>query len=199
MAKRKSGGNRTMKPANMASMATTAPPADAGTTTDAMEQRVVAFAEQLGRIVGTVQARTEGWMDRDALNAQVAGVRDSASELLDQLKNTVSKGAAAVTRGGDATEATGNSGAAAKGSVSAASSGSSGRSGASRATGAKKTAAAATTSNNKGRSGGFVDAPGKKHRKPMPAETRSMAADTKKNVYRGRQSFVQPLKRNGRG
>jgi hypothetical protein len=54
-----------------------------------MEQRVVAFAEQLGRIVGTVQAKTEGWMDRDALNKQIAGVRDSAAELLEQLKSTV--------------------------------------------------------------------------------------------------------------
>ena len=60
-----------------------------------MEQRVLAFAEQLGRIVGTVQAKTEGLIDREALNKQIAGVRDSASELLDQLKTTVSKAAGA--------------------------------------------------------------------------------------------------------
>jgi hypothetical protein len=38
-----------------------------GATADAMEQRVVAFAEQLGRIAGTFQAKAEGWMDREAL------------------------------------------------------------------------------------------------------------------------------------
>jgi hypothetical protein len=52
---------------------------------DAMEQRVVAFAEGLGRIVGTVQARTEGWMDRKALSTQIARVRDGATRLLEQL------------------------------------------------------------------------------------------------------------------
>ena len=34
---------------------------------------------------GTVQAKAEGWMDREALNKQIAGVRDSAAELLEQL------------------------------------------------------------------------------------------------------------------
>ena len=54
-------------------------------TADAMEQRVVAFAEQLGRIAGTVQAKAEGWMDRDTLNKQIASVRDGAADLLEQL------------------------------------------------------------------------------------------------------------------
>jgi hypothetical protein len=167
MAKRKSGGNRTTKPAN------TAAASEAAATTDPVEQRVVAFAEQLGRIVGTVQARAEGWMDRDALNAQIAGVRDSASELLDQLKATVGKGATAVTgAASDASEAM---------------------------KGAKKTAGAAARAAATGRSGGVVDAPGKKHRKPMPSDARAMAADTKRNVNRGRQAFVRPGKRNGRG
>src|SRR5947209_17683455 len=53
-----------------------------------VEQRVVAFAEQLGRVVGTVQAKAEGWLDRDALNAQVLGVRDSAADLLKHLAGT---------------------------------------------------------------------------------------------------------------
>ena len=90
MAKRKTGGTQTA--------ATTATIQSSGTamTADVMEQRVVAFAEQLGRIVGTVQARAEGWMDREALNKQIASVRDSASELLDQLKTTVSKATAAT-------------------------------------------------------------------------------------------------------
>jgi hypothetical protein len=88
-----------------------------------VEQRVVAFAEQLGRVVGTVQARTEGWLDRAKLAEQVTHVRDSASELLTHL-----------TRG--------------NGRV------------------AKPTMKAADPN---GRSGGLVDAPGKRHRKPAPS------------------------------
>jgi hypothetical protein len=79
---------------------------------DAMEQRVVAFAEQLGRIVGTVQARTEGWMDRDALNRQIAGVRDSAADLLEQLSDGVTSltGAASKATGMGGGEAAGRAG-----------------------------------------------------------------------------------------
>jgi hypothetical protein len=65
---------------------------------DAMEQRVVAFAEQLGRIVGTVQAKAEGWMDRDALNKQLASVRDGAADLLEQLSDGVSNVTGAASK-----------------------------------------------------------------------------------------------------
>ena len=100
----------------------------AASDTNAVEQQVVAFAEQLGRIVGTVQAKTEGWLDGEALKEQLSHVRDSASALLEQLGVQKTKTApAAETRT------------------------------------APKSAGA-----NRGRSGGVVDAPGKKHRKPMP-------------------------------
>ncbi len=82
MAKRDKGSKQTKTTAAASTADTTKPG-------DAMEQRVLAFAEQLGRIVGTVQARTEGWMDRETLNKQIAGVRDSAAELLDQLADGV--------------------------------------------------------------------------------------------------------------
>ena len=45
----------------------------------------MAFAEQLGRVAGTVQAKTEGWMDGATLKKEVARVRDGAAELLQQL------------------------------------------------------------------------------------------------------------------
>jgi hypothetical protein len=61
------------------------------TTTDAMEQRVMAFAEQLGRMVGTIQAKADGWMDRETLNKQVASVRDEAARLLEQLAGGAKK------------------------------------------------------------------------------------------------------------
>jgi hypothetical protein len=64
----------------------TAPTTSSGTpTVDGLEQRVMAFAEQLGRIAGTVQAKTAGWMDGDTLKKELARVRDDAADLLQQL------------------------------------------------------------------------------------------------------------------
>jgi hypothetical protein len=165
--KRENGGNRT----NTATSATAANTA----TPEAMEQRLLAFAEQLGRVVGTVQAKAEGWMDRDALNKQVAGVRDSAAELLEQLSGTVSgiTSAAAKTTN-DLTQAV-----------------SRGRSK------ARTAATAAPAAKSKGRSGGAVDAPGKKHRKPLPKNPRVAAAE--RSIKRGRQSRIETNRRRGRG
>ena len=74
------------------------------TTVDAMEARVVAFAEQLGRIAGTIHAKAEGWMDRERLHTQIAGVRDGAAHLLEQLADATraprENPAIAVARGG---------------------------------------------------------------------------------------------------
>ena len=53
---------------------------------------MVAFAEQLGRMAGTLQAKAEGWLDRETLTKQVASVRDSATELLEQLAGGAMKG-----------------------------------------------------------------------------------------------------------
>jgi hypothetical protein len=49
------------------------------------EQRVVAFAEQLGRMVGTVERKTTGWLDLAALSDQVTRIRDGAADLLSHL------------------------------------------------------------------------------------------------------------------
>jgi hypothetical protein len=90
---------------------------------DAVETRVVALAEQLGRLVGTAQAKADGWVDLPALNDQLMRIRDGATGLLEQLRGGLSRPA--------------------------------------RKKPARKSAAKAA-----GRSGGKVDAPGKKHRKP---------------------------------
>ena len=160
MAKRDSGGKRT----NTAAAPTTPQPA---ASTDAMEQRVVAFAEQLGRIVGTVQAKAEGWMDRDALNNQIAGVRDGAAELLAQLSDGVTNLTGSTTKTTAATAPTNS--------------------------------AAKTSKSSKGRSGTVVDAPGKKHRKPAPRDTRAIAADAKAQNMRGSQASMKTSKNRGRG
>ncbi|MEO5820033.1 MAG: hypothetical protein ABIT71_05970 [Vicinamibacteraceae bacterium] len=61
------------------------------------EQRIAAFAEQIGRIAGTLQAKTEGWLDRKTLNDQLASVRDGATALLGHLTAGVEKGKRAAS------------------------------------------------------------------------------------------------------
>ena len=158
MAKRDGGGQRTKAAAAKADTAT-----DASTTNDALEQRVVAFAEQLGRIVGAVQAKTEGWMDREALQQQIANVRDGASELLEQLKTSV-----ANVTSGVRSEPQG-------------------------------AAAGAAAQKNRARSRSKVAAPGKKHRKPMPRDSRGVAADARMSTLRAGQPMMKTMKRRGRG
>ena len=109
----------------------TSPPSGAAPIAIAVEDRVVAFAEQLGRVVGTVQNKADGWLSSAALQEQLARVRDGAAELLTDLSGKRPKRPASRARGGVAS--------------------------------ARSSAA--------GRSGGKVDAPGKKHRKP-PASVR---------------------------
>ena len=133
----------------------------------AMEQRVMAFAEQLGRIAGTVQAKAEGWMDRDALRKQLASVRDGAADLLGRLADDVTRVA------NDVTTVTKD---------------------------AKKAALAATaTAKSQARSGGFVDAPGKKHRKPVPRDIHVTADAAKRANMRSAQASMKTVKLRGRG
>jgi hypothetical protein len=115
---------------------------------DTLEQQVVAYAEQLGRFVGTVQAKAEGWLDPDALREQMSRVRDGATELLDRLR----------AGGGQAERR--------------------------------------EAGRQKGRSGGVVDAPGKKHRKPTPnvRPPRSTAADASRIA---KMKAVQGNRRRG--
>jgi hypothetical protein len=150
MAKRDSGTTRT----NRGTTPTSAPER---TPTDAMEKRVVAFAEQLGRIAGTFQAKAEGWMDREALNKQIASVRDAAADLLEQLAGGAPKASK------------------------------------------KKPATAAARGGTKGRSGGVVDAPGKKHRKPMPTDPDANIADSQAAKMRTAMTMVKTNRRRGRG
>jgi len=117
----------------------TSNPNTSATSSDAIEQRVVALAEQLGRWVGTVQTKADGWMDVPALQEEVKRIRDGAAALLGQIGTAVKAGA----RSAKATEA------------------------------ARRTKPAPPATSTAGRSGGKVDAPGKKHRKAAP-RTRSV-------------------------
>jgi hypothetical protein len=156
MAKRENTTKRTnnaTKRTNRDTTRTGAPRSMMGTVT---EQRVVAFAEELGRIAGTVQAKADGWMDREILSRQIASVRDAAANLLGQL-----------------------AGGAAKGS--------------------RKKPAAAARGRNRGRSGGMVDAPGKKHRKPMPTDPETNVADAQAAKMRAAKTMTKTSKLRGRG
>jgi hypothetical protein len=154
----------------------------AGSTGDSMEKRMLAFAEQVGRIAGTVQAKAEGWLDRNALTAQIASIRDSATDLLQQIGATASDEGEGATSGNDIRRAANRSTSSAKPAKAASSRTSPASAPKRRATGkqpakvrASSTSGAAvkkgaTKNAARGRSGGAVDAPGKKHRGPMPSE-----------------------------
>jgi len=63
-----------------------------------VEERVVAFAEQLGRLIGTVESKTEGWINQDqkAFRDQLTQLRDGAAELLSHLGSALASGRAAA-------------------------------------------------------------------------------------------------------
>jgi hypothetical protein len=149
MAKRNNGPIR-------ADEATAANPPGA-TTGDAIEQRMLAFAEQLGRMVGTVQARAAGWMDRETLSKQLTSVRDGAAHLLEQLA------------GGATTAAK------------------------------KKSTAKTVRAGSKGRSGGVVDAPGKKRRKRAPTDQGANIAGSQAAKMRTAMPMAKTNRRRGRG
>ena len=135
----------------------TAPTPPVGTpTVDGLEERVLAFAEQLGRIAGTVQAKTAGWMDGDALKKELALVRDGAAELLQQLTVDAPPVAVSARTGGPVPK-------------------------------------------SRGRSGGIVDAPGKKHRRPMPSDPGANRADSQAAKMRAAKTMVKTSRRRGRG
>jgi hypothetical protein len=167
----------------------------AGATTQSKEQRLVAFAEQLGWLAGTIQGKAEGWLNNETLTAQISKVRDGASALLEQLRPAQTAGSARPSggnassdgggakakpetraKGADTSEDAGNTRISLKGKV------------------ASKVRASATSgrvsakSGSKGRSGGAVDAPGKKHRKPMPSESGATGSP------RGQGSRIAKLK-----
>jgi hypothetical protein len=78
--------------------------------TGTVEQRLVSFAEQLGRIAGTVQAKADGWLDRQTLNDQLTRIRDGAADLLDHLGSGTASIAAAPAQKKAQKKKTGRSG-----------------------------------------------------------------------------------------
>ena len=58
-------------------------------TSDGLEHRVVALAEQVGGFLGTVRAKADGWLDREALLKEVGRIRDGAADLLKQMNRAI--------------------------------------------------------------------------------------------------------------
>ena len=55
-------------------------------TASSSEQKIEAFAEDLGRILGTARAKADSWLgQRQAIVKQLTQLRDEASTLLNQL------------------------------------------------------------------------------------------------------------------
>ncbi len=136
----------------------TAPNTSSGTpTADVLEERLLAFAGHLGRIAGTIQAKTAGWMDGDALKKELGRVRDGAADLLQRLTPDAP------------------------------------------AVGENRPTAGAAPRRSRARSGGIVDAPGKKHRPSMPTDPGANRADSQAAKMRAAKSMVKTPRRRGRG
>ena len=115
---------------------------------DAFNERLSAYAEQLGRMAGRMAAKADTLPSQADLGRQLTSVRDEASRLLEQLRERATSAAAS-----------------ARAALPGAGTASKGRKSAKSAAGAKR-----------GRSGGVVDAPGKKHRTPPPTSLGKGAA-----------------------
>ena len=58
--------------------------------------QAIALAEQLGRIVGTIEGTAQSWTGREKLADQLTRVRDGASQLLDGLTAQAERGRSAA-------------------------------------------------------------------------------------------------------
>ena len=139
---------------------------DAAATVQSAEDRFIALAEQLGRIVGTMQAKAGAFLDRDALTQQIAQVRDGATHLLEQLGVSPN---GTTSEGGDSQPPAGSGQASSRRADNRRQPQNTrpapkGRGRSSAAAGEPDEGA------TRPRSRGAVDAPGKKHRKPVPNE-----------------------------
>jgi hypothetical protein len=159
-------------------------PAAPGESADAtIERRLIEFAEQLGHFAGNLQSKADHLLDGEALAAQMATVRASAAELLTHLAAGAKQASASAAR---VVARTPRPGVAGKKKVVTAAKGA-----------AKKASPAGGTS--KGRSGGVVDAPGKKHRKPLPKDPQASQARSQTAKLREVMPMAKTPRHRGRG
>lgn len=146
-----------------------------------VEAKVVALAEQLGWFLGTVRGKADGLLASDAVQQEVARIRDSAAELMEHVNRAgASAKQMATSAGTSAKKAVATVGKAAQKATKSA------------------TAPAPVVATATKRSGGTVDAPGKKHRKPPPQERLDKRMGEPVGKQLGQKSF-QVGKSRGRG
>jgi hypothetical protein len=169
------------------------------------EDRVIALAEQLGRIVGTMQAKAGGVLDRDALMQQISQVRDGANHLLEHLG--IGGGDQAATGSTEPQQQASDTSSSRPNTTGENETRSRQQNSRRAAAGGRQKASAEATvgtgrQNNqptmRGRSGGVVDAPGKKHRKPVANEVRANAADAANAGRLAKMKMVNASRRRGR-
>lgn len=119
----------------------------AKTPQETVEPMVVALAGQLGALLGRMRGTADGWLENDAVRQQVSQIRDGATQLLEQVNRA---GAAAKKSASKLMPVV--------------------KANAAKARQAAAPAKAKAPARAKNRSGGTVDAPGKRHRKPPPEE-----------------------------
>lgn len=135
-----------------------APSSSAGTPkVEGLEERLLALAEQLGRVAGTLQAKAADWMDGDTLKTELPRVRDGAADLLQHL----TRDAPPVAK--------------------------------------NRPTAGAAPRRARGRSGGVVDAPGKKHRPAMPNDPGATRAESQAAKVRATKTMIKTSRLRGRG
>lgn len=136
-----------------------------------VEPMVIALAEQLGTFLGRVQRKADGWLDKETLRQQVEQIRESAAGVLKQVNDTGAAVRDSATAGQIRDGATKLMKQVDQSTASVRKSASKTVAKAVAAVTPKKAAKkAAPPAKLKLRSGGAVDAPGKKHRKPPPQE-----------------------------
>ena len=143
-----------------------------GNSSKDVERTFVALAEQLGGFLGRVQAKADGWLENEALRAQVAQIRDGAAELLDHVNRASAaarKAAASPMPAGKSSNAP-----------------------------AEKAAPAEAAAPKVRASRGPVDAPGKRHRKPPPQESIDRRFGEVRGKHAGQKQF-KVGKSRGRG
>jgi len=138
------------------------------------ENGMVQLAEQLGWFIGTMRSKADHLLDNEAVKDQVSQIRDTAMQLFDR----VNKASVAAVESANV--------AAMQGAMKAATSA---------AKPATKPVAKPVT---KGRSGGTVDAPGKRHRKAPPQEAINKRMGEVEGKNAGQKQF-KVGKSRGRG
>lgn len=161
-------------------------PEAAMTTAQSVEPLIVSLAGQLGTLLGKARGTADGWLESEAVRKQVSQIRDGATQLMEQVnKAGTAARKTAVTSGAAAFKTAVKAGTAARKTAVGLMPGA-------KAKKAKKSTAATKAKN---RSGGTVDAPGKRHRKPPPDEL----FDKRLGEPMGTQMGQKNLKRRGQG